>query len=88
MEPIREYFRETFGELRKVHWPTRIEARNLTAVVLGVTVAMALFLGAFDYAFGQLIESDLTKNIIAIAITAVIVLSILVLLFFASRDRH
>ena len=88
MEPIREYFRETFGELRKVHWPTRTEARNLTIVVLAVTFVMAAFLGAFDYAFGQLIESILAKSIVAVAIAVVIVLSILVLVFFASRGRH
>ena len=39
------YFRETRAELRKVHWPTRNEARNLTLIVLGVTVAMTVFLG-------------------------------------------
>ena len=88
LDPIREYFRETFGELRKVHWPTRTEARNLTIVVLAVTFAMALFLGLFDYAFAQLIEAILANSIVAIAIAVVIVLSILVLVFFASRDRR
>ncbi len=39
------YFRDTRAELRKVHWPTRNEARNLTLIVLGVTVAMTIFLG-------------------------------------------
>jgi len=88
LEPIRDYFRETIGELRKVHWPTRTEARNLTIVVLAVTFAMAAFLGAFDYAFGQLVEAILANSLVAIAIAVVIVLSILVLVFFASRDRR
>ena len=39
------YFKETRAELRKVHWPTRDEARNLTLIVLAVTVAMTIFLG-------------------------------------------
>ena len=39
------YFKETRAELRKVHWPTRKEARNLTLIVLSVTIAMAVVLG-------------------------------------------
>ena len=39
------YFRETRAELRKVHWPSRNEPRNLTLIVLGVTIAMTVFLG-------------------------------------------
>ena len=39
------YFKETRAELRKVHWPTRKEARNLTLIVLAVTVLMGVFLG-------------------------------------------
>jgi preprotein translocase subunit SecE len=88
LDPIREYFRETIGELRKVHWPTRTEVRNLTLVVLAVTFAMAAFLGFFDLVFERLILEILRLNVIAIAVAVVIVLSILVLVFFASRDRR
>jgi preprotein translocase subunit SecE len=88
LDPIRDYFRETIGELRKVHWPTRLEVRNLTLVVLAVTFAMAAFLGLFDFLFERLILQVLRMNIIAIAVAVVIVLSILVLVFFASRERR
>jgi preprotein translocase subunit SecE len=87
-EPVREYLRETVGELRKVHWPTRTEARNLTIVVLAVTFLMAAFLGLFDLLFERLILGILVGNVIAIAIGVVITLSILVLVFFASRERR
>ncbi len=49
------YLKETRAELRKVSWPTREEATNLTLIVLGVTVAMAVFLGAVDLLFQTLI---------------------------------
>ena len=39
------YFKETRAEVRKVHWPTRKEARSLTTVVLVITIAMTIFLG-------------------------------------------
>jgi preprotein translocase subunit SecE len=48
------FLRETVGELRKVNWPTRQEAINLTSIVLVVIVVMALFLGIADFAFENL----------------------------------
>lgn len=42
---VVRYFKETRAELKKVHWPTRIEARNLTIIVLAVTAGMTIFLG-------------------------------------------
>jgi preprotein translocase subunit SecE len=50
---IRRYFNETIGELRKVSWPTRKEATNLTLVVLAVTLSMSLLLGFLDYIYSQ-----------------------------------
>lgn len=50
---IRRVVRETIGELRKVSWPTRQEAMNLTRIVLIVIFAMALFLGTLDILFGR-----------------------------------
>lgn len=54
-EPNRfvRYFRETRSELRKVVWPTREEATNLTVVVLVVTVAMSAILGLVDFVFAR-----------------------------------
>jgi preprotein translocase subunit SecE len=51
---IQLYFRETIGELRKVNWPTWQEAKNLTIVVLIVTISMSAFLGLLDFIFTQL----------------------------------
>lgn len=51
---IRKFYRETVAELRKVSWPTRSEAINLTRVVLIVILLMSTFLGLLDYLFTQL----------------------------------
>ena len=40
---IQRYVRETTGELRKVSWPSREEAMNLTIIVI-ITM---IFTGAF-----------------------------------------
>ena len=45
---IQLFIRETIGDLRKVSWPTRKEAQNLTIVVLIVIFAMSTFLGVLD----------------------------------------
>ncbi len=51
---IVRYFKETRAELRKVNWPTRRQAINLTLIVLAVTVFMAALLGTIDYLFARL----------------------------------
>ena len=48
---ILRYFRQTLVELKKVSWPDRREATNLTLIVLTVTVAMSAFLGLTDWLF-------------------------------------
>lgn len=48
---VQRLIRETLGELRKVSWPTRQEATNLTIVVLIVIIAMSTFLGVLDFLY-------------------------------------
>jgi preprotein translocase subunit SecE len=45
---IQRFFRETIGELRRVHWPTWPEARRLTIIVIIVLVIMSFFLFMVD----------------------------------------
>ena len=54
--PIALFYRETMGELRKVSWPTRDEAMNLTMIVIVVLVAMAMFLGLIDLIGERLLQ--------------------------------
>ncbi len=48
LQRVRQYFRETRAELRKVIWPTRDQTTNLTTIVLVVLVLMSLLLGGID----------------------------------------
>jgi preprotein translocase subunit SecE len=45
------YLRETYYELRRVSWPTRSEALNLTGIVIAVTTLLAIILGLMDWLF-------------------------------------
>lgn len=51
-----KYFREVRGELKKVTWPTPQESRRLTAIVVAVTLAFALFLWLWDTIFSRLVQ--------------------------------
>ncbi len=58
---IVQYFRETRAELRKVVWPTREEATNLTAIVVVTIIVMSIFFGAVDYLLTQLFRLLITR---------------------------
>ena len=53
---LTTYFREARDELRKVVWPTRRETVNHTLIVIGVSVAVGVFLGLLDYLFQQVLQ--------------------------------
>ena len=45
------YFKTSKTELKKVVWPTKKEITLYTLLVIGVSLAVAFFLGALDYIF-------------------------------------
>lgn len=47
---------DIIAELKKVVWLSRREAIYLTTLVLIVTLAMGILLGAVDYGFTQLVD--------------------------------
>jgi preprotein translocase subunit SecE len=53
---IVHFYHETVGELRKVSWPTRDEAINLTTIVIVVLIGMAVFLGLIDLIGEKLLQ--------------------------------
>ena len=53
---VSRYLRETRGEIKKVTWPTREESWRLTAIVIGVSIAFALFLWVFDTVFSNSLQ--------------------------------
>ncbi len=54
---IKNFFAESRQELRHVNWPTREEAIRLTAIVIGISVGLAAFLGLFDFLFTDAIKT-------------------------------
>jgi len=52
LEKIKNYFKEVKVEMSKVDWPSKDTTINYTLIVIGVSAATAVFLGALDYIFG------------------------------------
>jgi len=50
------YIGEIINELKKVVWLTRREAAYLTVLVLIVSIAAGIVLGALDYGFTGLVD--------------------------------
>jgi preprotein translocase subunit SecE len=50
---ITRYVKESREELRKVIWPTRREIVQHTLLVIGISLFVAVFLGAADWLFNK-----------------------------------
>ncbi len=61
MDKLINYLKEAFAEMRKVTWPTKKETYNYTILVIGASLAMAVFLGGLDYLFNWAIEQALNR---------------------------
>ena len=46
---VREFVKEVKVEATKVSWPTRIELRDSTIVVIVAVLLVSVFVGAVDY---------------------------------------
>ena len=56
MNKIIQYIKDSKVELKKVVWPTKKETRNHTLMVIGISLAVAAFLGFIDYGLNLLLE--------------------------------
>ena len=56
IEGIRRIARDTYSEAKKVNWPDRETTRNLTFVVIGISVVLGLLLGGIDFALVKLLD--------------------------------
>ena len=56
MDRIRTFLEESWSELKKVSWPTREQVRNLTILVIAVSLAVGLYITVLDVIFSQAIK--------------------------------
>ncbi|OIP76460.1 MAG: preprotein translocase subunit SecE [Parcubacteria group bacterium CG2_30_36_18] len=53
---ITTFLKEVRLEMKKVNWPTREETIRYTLIVIGISVAVAIFLGGLDFIFATLLN--------------------------------
>jgi preprotein translocase subunit SecE len=53
---IQTYLKEVITEMKKVNWPTRHETVRYTLIVVGISVAVAIYLGGLDFVFTALLN--------------------------------
>jgi preprotein translocase subunit SecE len=59
MERIFNFLRDVKVELTKVTWPTREQLIQYTMIVIGITVFVAVFLGAVDFVLQSVLNRTL-----------------------------
>ena len=55
MNRISQYVKDTRSEMSHVNWPSREQTTNYTLMVIAVSVATAILLGASDFVFSKLL---------------------------------
>lgn len=56
-EGLRRFIRDTMAEIRKVIWPDRETTRNLTLLVIAVSLVLGILLGGIDFVLFELFEA-------------------------------
>jgi preprotein translocase subunit SecE len=56
-----KFLKEVRQEMRKVTWPSRQDTIKYTLIVIGVSIAVAAFLGGLDYLFSLGLERFIIK---------------------------
>jgi len=51
LEKLKNYFKESRLEMRRVSWPTKQKTFHLTLIVIGISLIFAVYLGALDFIF-------------------------------------
>ncbi len=63
MKRIRQFIKESWSELKKVSWPTRVQVRNLPILVFVISFVDGLYITVVDTIFTELIR--LLQSVIA-----------------------
>jgi preprotein translocase subunit SecE len=62
MNRVTDYFRGAWTEFRRIVWPTRRQAIEMTAIVIGISLVVAVFVGGLDYAFSGFVQHVIIRK--------------------------
>lgn len=61
MNKIIDYIKASLAEMKKVTWPNKKETYNYTLLVIGLSLAVAIFLGLLDIIFTEGLQLLITS---------------------------
>lgn len=70
---LGEYFEGVRDEINKVSWPTRVEARRLSIIVLVSTLIAAIVLGLITLGYSELFSIGLNQPLVFLGFFVVVV---------------
>jgi preprotein translocase SecE subunit len=53
---LRRYLEESWSELKKVSWPTRLQVRNLTILVFVISFVVGAYITVADTAYDYVVR--------------------------------
>ena len=56
MKRFRQFIKESWSELKKVTWPTRMQVRNLTILVFVISFVVGLYITVADTMYDTVIR--------------------------------
>ncbi|MCC7357714.1 preprotein translocase subunit SecE [Candidatus Uhrbacteria bacterium] len=65
MNPLQKtiaYFRSSKAEMEKVSWPTRKETIRYSALVIGLSISVAIFFAGLDFGLTKLVEITISTR--------------------------
>lgn len=61
MSKVITFLKEARAELMKVNWPNKKQIVNYTILVIGISIAGAVFLGSLDFLFSYILKTFIIK---------------------------
>ncbi len=61
IKKLLNFLREVIKETKKINWPTKEETIKYTAIVVGVSLGVAIYLGSLDFIFNLLVTKFIFK---------------------------
>ncbi|MBI2048552.1 MAG: preprotein translocase subunit SecE [Parcubacteria group bacterium] len=58
---FNQYLKDTRVELKHVAWPTQLQTLVYTTLVIGISIAIGLYIGFFDFFFTRGLEEFLHR---------------------------
>jgi preprotein translocase SecE subunit len=53
---FRQFIKESWSELKKVTWPSRVQVRNLTILVFAVSFVVGLYITVADTFYTEVVK--------------------------------